>query len=110
MTLDGERHVVEWVGKMVYLDGVQVIDGSTEEFGPSSYGSVNRTIPLFGGRRQNGNTVNPGSYSRARIYALTINGHEFLPCYGVKEQSWGLYDTTGKRFLFNKTALTGRLI
>lgn len=109
-TEDSARHVVEWTGKMVYYDGVQVIDGSSESFGPSSYGKANRTIPLFGGRRSNGDSVDSDRCCRARIYALTINGHEFLPCYSAKEQSWGLYDTTAKRFLFNKTALTGRLI
>lgn len=107
---DAGRHVVEWSEKMVHFDGVQVIDGSSESFGPSEYGSVNRSISLFCGRSANGGYVHSDRYCRARIYGLTINGHEFLPCYSVKEQSWGLYDTTARRFLFNKTALTGRLI
>ena len=107
---DAERHVVEWSGKMVELDGRTVIDGSSQSFGPSEYGSEDRSISLFGGRASNGNYVHSSRYCRARIYGLTINGHEFLPCYSVKEQSWGLYDTTARRFLFNKTALTGKLI
>lgn len=109
-TEDSERHVVEWTGKMVYYDGVQVIDGSSESFGPCSYGQANRTIPIFGGRNSAGSIVDPDRSCRARIYALTVNEHEFLPCYGVGEESWGLYDTTAERFLFDKTALTGKLL